>query len=27
MDNINLDCILGYKKNKEKYSFLDNYKN
>jgi tRNA(Ile)-lysidine synthase TilS/MesJ len=27
MDNINLDCVLGYKKNKEKYSFLDNYKN
>ncbi len=25
MDNINLDCVLGYKKNKEYISFLDDY--
>ncbi|MBQ2640095.1 MAG: tRNA 2-thiocytidine biosynthesis protein TtcA [Bacilli bacterium] len=25
LDNINLDCVLGYTRNKEKYSFLDNY--
>lgn len=25
LDNINLDCILGYKINKEKHTFLDNY--
>ena len=27
MDNINLECILGYRLNKEKHSFLDNYDN
>ena len=25
LDNINLDCVVGYKKNKEKHSFLDEY--
>ena len=25
MDNINLDCVLGYKIQKEKHTFLDNY--
>lgn len=25
VDNINLECILGYKKEKEKHSFLDDY--
>ena len=25
IDNINLDCVLGYKINREKFSFLDNY--
>ena len=25
LDNVNLDCVVGYKKNKEKYSFLDEY--
>lgn len=25
LDNVNLDCVLGYKKNKEKHSFLENY--
>ena len=25
MDNINLNCVLGYVKNKEKHSFLDEY--
>lgn len=25
MDNVNLDCVLGYSKDKNKYSFLDNY--
>ncbi len=25
MDNINLDCVLGYKKNNKKYNFLDEY--
>ena len=25
LDNINLDCVLGYKINKEKHSFLENY--
>lgn len=25
VDNINLECVLGYKVNKEKHSFLDNY--
>lgn len=25
IDNINLECILGYKRSKEKYSFLDSY--
>lgn len=25
LDNINLDCVLGYNKNREKYSFLDHY--
>ena len=23
--NVNLNCILGYKKDKESFSFLDNY--
>ena len=27
LDNINLNCILGYTKNKEKHSFLENYDN
>lgn len=27
IDNINLDCILGYTKNKEKHSFLEDYEN
>ena len=27
MDNINLNCVLGYVKNKEKHSFLDEYDN
>lgn len=27
LDNINLNCILGYIKNKEKHSFLENYDN
>ena len=27
LDNINLDCVVGYKKNKEKHSFLDDYYN
>ncbi len=27
VDNINLECILGYKKSKEKHSFLDDYDN
>ena len=25
LSNINLNCVLGYKKNKEEYSFLDDY--
>ena len=25
LDNINLDCVLGYRKNQEKFTFLDNY--
>jgi len=25
LDNINLDCVVGYKKNKEKHSFLEDY--
>ncbi len=25
LDNINLDCVIGYKKNKEKHSFLEDY--
>lgn len=25
LDNVNLDCVVGYKKNKEKHSFLDEY--
>lgn len=25
LDNINLECVLGYKKGQNKYSFLDNY--
>ena len=25
LDNINLDCVVGYKRNKEKHSFLENY--
>ena len=25
LDNINLDCVVGYKKNKEKHSFLEEY--
>ena len=25
VDNINLDCILGYTHNKEKHSFLEKY--
>ena len=25
LDNINLDCVLGYNKNKEYHSFLDEY--
>ena len=27
MDNINLDCVLGYKIHQEKYTFLDDYNN
>ena len=27
LDNVNLDCVVGYKKNKEKHSFLDEYDN
>ncbi|MBR3049320.1 MAG: tRNA 2-thiocytidine biosynthesis protein TtcA [Bacilli bacterium] len=27
LDNVNLDCILGYTKNKEKHSFLEEYDN
>ena len=27
LDNINLNCILGYTKNKEKHTFLENYNN
>ena len=25
LDNINLDCVIGYKKEKQKYSFLEDY--
>ena len=25
LDNINLNCVLGYRKGDEKYSFLDDY--
>ena len=25
LDNINMDCILGYKKNREYHSFLEDY--
>ena len=25
LDNVNLDCVVGYKKDKEKHSFLDEY--
>ena len=25
LDNINLDCALGYRKGEEKHSFLDDY--
>jgi tRNA(Ile)-lysidine synthase TilS/MesJ len=25
LDNINLDCVIGYRKGDEKHSFLDNY--
>lgn len=27
LDNVNLDCILGYNKERKKHSFLDTYKN
>ena len=27
LDNINLNCVLGYTKNKEKHSFLETYDN
>jgi len=27
LDNVNINCILGYKKDREKHSFLDDYKN
>ena len=25
LDNVNLDCVVGYKRNKERHSFLENY--
>ena len=25
IDNVNLNCVLGYTKNKERHSFLDEY--
>ena len=25
IDNVNLDCVLSYKKNGNRYSFLDDY--
>ena len=25
LDNVNLNCVLSYVKNKEKFSFLDDY--